>query len=115
VVTLSSSNTKEALELLSLSPARGLPSRLSEGDAQEPLSSYDSNLFKDWPKANNVAVRFYVVLTTEALSSHASTTDASCGRQKSHAGSLVTQQPRSRAACCKGPIGGNLKTLMRRI
>jgi hypothetical protein len=36
VVTLSSSDTEEALELLSLSLAHGLSSRLSEGDAQEP-------------------------------------------------------------------------------
>jgi hypothetical protein len=33
VATLSSSDTEEALELLSLGPTRGLSSRLSEGDA----------------------------------------------------------------------------------
>jgi hypothetical protein len=59
VVNLSSSDTKEALELLSL-----------------PLSnrclSFDSDLFEDWLEANDMVASVYVVLTTDALSSHAS-------------------------------------------
>jgi hypothetical protein len=80
VVTLSSSDTKEALEPLSLSHARGFSSRLSEGGAQVPLSSSGSDLFKDWPEANDMAVSVYIALTVETLSFCASTTDASCGR-----------------------------------
>jgi hypothetical protein len=36
VVTISSSDTKEALELLSLSPCRNLSSQLSRGNVHEP-------------------------------------------------------------------------------
>jgi hypothetical protein len=61
LVTLSSSDTEEALELLSLSPAHGLSSRLSEG----------SDLFEDWPKANDMAASVYVAFTAEISSSRA--------------------------------------------
>jgi hypothetical protein len=80
VVTLSSSNTEEALEFLSLNPAHGLSSRLLEGDTQEPSSSSGSDLFEDWPEANDMTTGIYVVLTVEASSSHASTVDAPHGR-----------------------------------
>jgi hypothetical protein len=50
MVDLSSSNTEEAIELLSLSPARGYPSLLSN-----LRSSSNSDLFEDWPEANNMA------------------------------------------------------------
>jgi hypothetical protein len=49
VVTLSCSDTEEALELLSLSPAHGPPSRPSN-----PYSSSDIDLFKYWPEANDM-------------------------------------------------------------
>jgi hypothetical protein len=56
VVSLSSSDTKEALEFLSLRTAHGLSSRLSKGDVQKPSSSSSSDLFEDWPEANDMAV-----------------------------------------------------------
>jgi hypothetical protein len=64
VVTLSSSDTKEALELLSLSPTHGPHSPLLE-----LRSSSGGNLFHDWPEANNMAMSVYVALSTNALSS----------------------------------------------
>jgi hypothetical protein len=54
VATLSSSDTEEALELLCLSPPRGPHSPLSE-----TCSSFGSDLFNDWPEANDMAVSVY--------------------------------------------------------
>jgi hypothetical protein len=71
VVTLSSSDTEEALELLFLSPAHGPPSRPSD-----LCSSSGSDLFEDWPEANDMAASVYVVLSANASSSHMSTTAA---------------------------------------
>jgi hypothetical protein len=102
-VTSSSSDIDEALAFLSLSPAHGLSYRLSEGDAREPSLSSGSDLFEDWPEANDMAVSIYVTLTMEASSSHASMADAPRGKQKSHADSSVTQQPRSRVAPSRRP------------
>jgi hypothetical protein len=95
VVTLSSSDTEEALEFLSMSPTRGLSSRLLEGDAQEPSPSYGSDLFEDWPEANDMATSVYVALAVEGLSSRVSMANAPHGKQKSCAGISMTQQPRS--------------------
>jgi hypothetical protein len=78
VATVSSSDTEEALEFLSLSHVRGVSSRPSEGDAQELSSSSGSDLFEDWPKANNMAASFYVALTTEASGSRAPAANAPC-------------------------------------
>jgi hypothetical protein len=80
MVTLSSSDTKDALELLSLSPAHDLSSRLSRGDAPKPTSSSDNDLFEDWPEANVMAANIYVALTTETSSSRASVANALHGR-----------------------------------
>jgi hypothetical protein len=80
MVDLSSSDTEEVLELLSLSPACGYhspPSNLR--------SSSDSDLFEDWPEANDVVASVNIVLTVDALSSRASTVDSPCGSQKSWA------------------------------
>jgi hypothetical protein len=78
VVTLSSSDTVEALELLSLSPAR---------DPHSPLSKFRSSsggdLFNDWPEANDMVVSVYVALTTHASSSHTSIVGAQHCFQKS--------------------------------
>jgi hypothetical protein len=71
VVNLSFSDTEEALKLLSLSPARGAHSPLSK-----LRSSSGSDLFKDWPEVNDMAMSVYVALTADALSSHASTVNA---------------------------------------
>jgi hypothetical protein len=38
-------------------------------------SSFDSDVFDDWPKANDMAASVYVVLTVDALSSHVSMVD----------------------------------------
>jgi hypothetical protein len=89
VVTFSSSDTKEALELLFLSPNRDPLSRVSE-----PSSSSDNDLFEDCPKANDMAVSVYIALTTDASGSRASTADTPHGDQESHAGSSSTRQ------CC---------------
>jgi hypothetical protein len=90
VEILSSSDNEEALKLLSPSLFRGLTSRPLEGDIQVPSSSSGSDLFEDWPEANDMAATVYVVLTTEASSSRASTTDASHDRWESHADSSST-------------------------
>jgi hypothetical protein len=93
VVTLSSSDTKEALELLSLCPTRGLPSR-----PLEPSSSYGSDLFEDWPEANDMAVSVYVALTSDAFGLCTSTANGPHGERGSLADSSSTRQSRSRAA-----------------
>jgi hypothetical protein len=75
VVTLSSSDTEEALDFLSIGLVRGLSSRLSEGDTREPSLSSSSDLFEDWPKANDMAASVYVALTVKGSSSRASPTE----------------------------------------
>jgi hypothetical protein len=77
VVTLSSCDAEEALELLSLSPGHGVSSRPFGGDASEPSSCSSSDLFEDFPEANDMTTSVYVVLTTEASSSCVPKTDAS--------------------------------------
>jgi hypothetical protein len=67
MVTLSSSDIEKALELLSLSPACGPHSRLSK-----PSSNSNTDLFEDWPEANDMAASVYVALTTNASSSRMS-------------------------------------------
>jgi hypothetical protein len=64
VVTLSSSDIEEVLELLSLSPTCGPHSRLSE-----PSSSSNIDFFEDWPEANDMALSVYIALTAYASSS----------------------------------------------
>jgi hypothetical protein len=61
VVTLSSSGTEEALELLFLSPPRDFVSHISE-----PSYSSGSDQFDDWPEANDIAVSAYVALIADA-------------------------------------------------
>jgi hypothetical protein len=60
-----------ALELLSLSPTRGCHSLLLN-----LRSSSNSDLFKDWPEANDMATSVYVALAADALNSHASKVDS---------------------------------------
>jgi hypothetical protein len=64
VVTLSSSDTEEALELLFPCPPRDPVSH-----ASEPSSNCYSDQFEDWPEANDTAVGVYIALTADALSS----------------------------------------------
>jgi hypothetical protein len=92
MVTLSYSDTEEALELLSLSPVCGPHSRLSE-----PSSTFSSDLFEDWPKVNDMSTSVYVALIVDASNSHASTVGAPCGDQESHADGSCTLRSRSRA------------------
>jgi hypothetical protein len=49
VVNLSSSDTKEALDLLFRSPTHG-----SHSPALNPRSGTDSDMFEDWPKVNDI-------------------------------------------------------------
>jgi hypothetical protein len=91
VVTLSSSDTEEALELLSLSPARGPHSPISEVH-----SSSGSDLFDDWPEANDMDVSVYIVLAAYALSSHASMVSAPRGARKSCNDGSSTRRSHSR-------------------
>jgi hypothetical protein len=93
VMTLSSSDTEEALELLSQSPTHVPPSRPSD-----PCSSSGSDLFEDWPEANDTVVSVYVALTVDASISHASTATALPDGQGSRAGSTSTRPSRSWAA-----------------
>jgi hypothetical protein len=64
MVDLSSSDTEEVLELLPLSPTPGYPSLLSD-----LRSGSDSELFEDWPEANDMAASVHIALTADALSS----------------------------------------------
>jgi hypothetical protein len=43
-----------------------------------PRSGSDSDVFEDWHEVNDMVASVYVALTTDALSSHASTVDALC-------------------------------------
>jgi hypothetical protein len=93
VVTLSSSDTKKALELLSLNPSCGSHSRLSK-----PSSSSGSDLFKDWSKANDMATSVYVALTIDASSSCTPAVNAPHGERESLADGSPNRQSRSRVA-----------------
>jgi hypothetical protein len=64
VETLSSSGTEEALEMLFLDPPHDTVSHVSE-----PSYSSGSDQFDDWPKANDMVVSVYVILTADASSS----------------------------------------------
>jgi hypothetical protein len=92
VVTLSSNYTEEAIELLYLSPARGPHSQLSE-----LRSRSGSDLFDDWPKANDMVTSVYVVLTAYALSSRVSIVSAPHCARKSCADDPSTRQSHTRA------------------
>jgi hypothetical protein len=98
VVTISSSNTEEALELLSLGPCHNLASQVSGDNVRGPTSSSGSDLFEDWPKANDITMSVYIALTMEASSSLISTTDAQCGRWESCNISLSTRHSCSKTA-----------------
>jgi hypothetical protein len=73
VITLSSSDIGEALDLLSLSPTRHPSSQSSNR-----RSGSNSNMFEDRPVANDMAASVYVALTMDASSSHASTVGGLC-------------------------------------
>jgi hypothetical protein len=92
-VTLLSSNTEEALEILCQSPTHGPPSR-----PLDPYSSSSSDMFEDWPEANDMATSVYVALTMDASSSRASTATAPLDGQESHAGGSSTRPSHSRVA-----------------
>jgi hypothetical protein len=98
MVDLSSSNTEEMLELLSLSPACGYYSPLSK-----LRTSSESDLFEDWPEANDMAASVYDALTADASSSHASSVDSLHSSQKSCVGVSSARRSRSRAASSTNP------------
>jgi hypothetical protein len=93
VVTLSSSDTKEALELLSLSPTF-----LPHSWLVEPSSSFGSDLFDNWPEANDMATSVYVALIMDASSFCTSAIDVLQGELEPWADSSPARQSRSRAA-----------------
>jgi hypothetical protein len=68
IVNVSSSDTDEALELLTLESGRDYLPRTALNDAQ--VASSESIMgrewFKYWPEANDVAVNVYVALTAES-------------------------------------------------
>jgi hypothetical protein len=97
-VNLSSSDTEEALELLSLSPARGPRSPILD-----LRSSSSSDLFEDWPKANHMTVSVYVVLTANASSYCASSVDAPHYTRESCTNGASTQQSCSQATSSQKP------------
>jgi hypothetical protein len=105
VVTLSSSDTEETLELLSLSPSHGPPSRPSD-----PCSSSGNDLFKDWPEANDMAISVYVALTADALSSRASTATAHLMDESLVLVAHLRDRLAHRRLRCDGPISENSKT-----
>jgi hypothetical protein len=78
VVTLSSSSTEEALELLFLSPPRDPVSHFSE-----PSCSSGSDQLEDWPKVNDTTVSVYVALTADVSNSCTSTVNAPRDERKS--------------------------------
>jgi hypothetical protein len=92
MVTLLSSDTEEALELLFLRPDHDNVSQISE-----PSSCFDSDLFEDWLEAKDTVASVYVALTADASSSHASTTYAPHGDQESRSDSSSTWRSRSQA------------------
>jgi hypothetical protein len=71
VVSLLSSDTEEALELLFLSPPHDPVSHISE-----PSCSSSSDQFEDWPKANDTVASVYVALTMDASISRTLTVNA---------------------------------------
>jgi hypothetical protein len=81
----SSSDTEEALDLLSLSPAHDPRSLVSK-----PRSSSDDDLFDDSPEANDMAANVYVALSVDASSSCASVVDALLNDRESCASSSST-------------------------
>jgi hypothetical protein len=95
---------------LSLGPCRNLASQVSGGDVREPLSSFGSDLFEDWPEANDMEASVYVTLTMEASSSLVSTDDDPRGRRKfcnvisstRHSRSEIAPPRRSRRRKSKG-------------
>jgi hypothetical protein len=98
VVTLSSSDNEEALELLSLSPVRGPHSPPSE-----LRSSSSRDLFDDWLEANDMAASVYVALTADALSSRMPMVSAPHCTRKSCADGSSTRQSCTRATSSQKP------------
>jgi hypothetical protein len=98
VVSLLSSDTEEALELLSLSPVHDPDSPLLELH-----SSFGSDLYDDWPESNDMAASVHVALTADALSFHMSTVSAPHCTQKSFVDCSSTRQSRTQATSSQKP------------
>lgn len=64
-------------------------------------SCFSSDLFEDWPKANDTAVSVSIALTADASSSRASTANVPRGDRGSRADSSSTRQSRSRATSAR--------------
>jgi hypothetical protein len=98
VEALSSSDTKETLELLFLSPLRGPASHILE-----PSSGSGSDQFIDWPEANDAMVGVYVALTTDVSRSRTSPVNASHVNQESLTDISSTRRSRSQAISSRKP------------
>jgi hypothetical protein len=98
LVDMSSSDTEEALALLSLSPARGCDSPILN-----LRSSSDSDLLECWLEANGMAVSVYVALTVDASSFRATTVSALHDSRESCADGSSTRHYHSQAASSKKP------------
>jgi hypothetical protein len=98
MVDLSSSDTEESLVLLSLSPAHGYHSPLSNLQ-----SSSNSDLFRDWLEANDMVASVYIALIADGSSSRASTIDSLHDGRKSCAGIWSARRSRSWAASSMNP------------
>jgi hypothetical protein len=107
VVTLSSSDTEEALELLSLS--------LDHGVSSQPWGDIGSDLFKDWPKANDMVGSIYVALTAESSSSQAPIANAPHNERKPHVGVPRLNGLTLKHPCHGDPIVRNPKSLKHRV
>jgi hypothetical protein len=98
MVNPSSSDTEEALDLLFLSPARDPRSPISK-----PRSSFDDDLFEDWPDVNDMAMSVYVALSVDASSSWMLAVDALCDDRESCASSSSTRKSSSWVASSRKP------------
>jgi hypothetical protein len=83
---------------LSLSPTHHPCSQSSSR-----CSDSDSDMFEDWPEANNMVSNVYVSLTTDASSYHVSTVGGLHDGQEFCAGGSSYQRSHSRAASSKKP------------
>jgi hypothetical protein len=97
--------------LRSVSVVHNLSSSLSEGDAREPSSSSSSDLFNDWPKANDMAANAYVALIAEGLSSYPRpkprTVDENLVLRAPSPDNLIHKR-----SCLEHPISKGLKALV---
>jgi hypothetical protein len=87
VVHVSSSDTKDLLNSLFLSPA-------CDSLSLRHRASSDADSFESWPKANNMAASVYVALSVDASSFRKPTIDAPCDNRRSRFNNSPVQKTR---------------------